>query len=348
MDDWQTPFREWLKNEKGHSSYTSEFYLRLAATLVKADLDLNSPEAVEEEFSHRYTRSSQRNYRQAWRNYFHWKNGQPPPRRRGRPRRPNRVELLPDGMAKLWATNRKNEEIAAILVDQDDLPVLLRHRWSLSYRGVGEKQRIYVITQMNSAHMAAGAPRRTTFIHRFLLDPPAHLQVDHVNGDSLDNRRENLRAVTRAQQMQNQRVRAGNNTGHRNVAKLSTGAYRVLVSCGGKSSASTHPTLDEAVLAAAELRHELFTHHNEEREGNFLGVAQKGPIQENPAAPFAPGRRKVSFAGEEYPTFTSLVRQRGCGISASTVRARFSRGWSLAEALQTPQQKPGRPRKNFG
>ena len=37
---------------------------------------------------------------------------------------------------------------------------------------------------------------RTVRLHRFLLDAPDHLMGDHVNGNGLDNRRENLRLVT--------------------------------------------------------------------------------------------------------------------------------------------------------
>jgi hypothetical protein len=44
-------------------------------------------------------------------------------------------------------------------------------------------------------------------LHRFLLDPPDHLEVDHINGDGLDCRRSNLRLATRQQNASNCRRR---------------------------------------------------------------------------------------------------------------------------------------------
>lgn len=46
-------------------------------------------------------------------------------------------------------------------------------------------------------------------MHRVIVDAPDGLQVDHVNGDRLDNRRANLRLVTQAQNSQNHGARGG-------------------------------------------------------------------------------------------------------------------------------------------
>lgn len=46
-------------------------------------------------------------------------------------------------------------------------------------------------------------------MHREITDCPAGKEVDHINHDPLDNRRENLRVVTRWQNMLNRRMRKG-------------------------------------------------------------------------------------------------------------------------------------------
>lgn len=45
--------------------------------------------------------------------------------------------------------------------------------------------------------------QRTFQLHRWIMNTPKHLHVDHINHDTLNNRRENLREVTVAQNAQN-------------------------------------------------------------------------------------------------------------------------------------------------
>lgn len=39
------------------------------------------------------------------------------------------------------------------------------------------------------------------YMHRFIMGYPAHLVVDHIDGDGLNNQRDNLRIVTFAENM---------------------------------------------------------------------------------------------------------------------------------------------------
>lgn len=55
-------------------------------------------------------------------------------------------------------------------------------------------------------------------LHRMIANPPPDMVVDHINGDPLDNRRENLRVCTRQENMMNQRKRSDNTSGYKGVA----------------------------------------------------------------------------------------------------------------------------------
>lgn len=52
----------------------------------------------------------------------------------------------------------------------------------------------------------------SVLLHRLLLNAPKESEVDHINGDGLDNRRSNLRLATRAQNAANTIVRKRHST----------------------------------------------------------------------------------------------------------------------------------------
>lgn len=64
---------------------------------------------------------------------------------------------------------------------------------------------------------------RTYYVHRWLYERakgklPRHMDVDHINGDKLDNRLENLRAVNRSENAFNrQKANSNSETGVRGV-----------------------------------------------------------------------------------------------------------------------------------
>lgn len=55
-------------------------------------------------------------------------------------------------------------------------------------------------------------------LSRFIMKPKAHLQVDHINGDSLDNRRSNLRVCTRSENNRNKKKISTNTSGFKGVS----------------------------------------------------------------------------------------------------------------------------------
>lgn len=63
------------------------------------------------------------------------------------------------------------------------------------------------------------APGKHRFLPlaRFILNAPAGKFVDHISGDTLDNRRSNLRLVTHAQNQMNQKRRSDNTSGYKGV-----------------------------------------------------------------------------------------------------------------------------------
>ena len=101
-----------------------------------------------------------------------------------------------------------------------------------------------------------GGKKKTVYLHRLLAGEDGRV-VDHVNGNSLDNQRSNLRSVTRRGNQEN-RMRGYGRTGERNVYQTRHGRYEVkLGPKSGRIYIGVFDTLEEAAAAAkaARLRH---------------------------------------------------------------------------------------------
>jgi hypothetical protein len=94
------------------------------------------------------------------------------------------------------------------LVDKEDYELLIRHKWHAQWKPHAKK--FYVNGYPESFLKAMK-------MHNFLMRPLAGTEVDHINRDPLDNRRSNLRIVTRSENCFN-RVRP-NKTGTPGLTK---------------------------------------------------------------------------------------------------------------------------------
>lgn len=109
-------------------------------------------------------------------------------------------------MATIPLRNRAGEVVAETIVDDADYAALSVWGWRRNNHG-------YAVRRERDAG-------RVVLMHRHLLglefgDP---LFADHVSRDRLDNRRANLRIVTRAQQQQNMSSQRGSTSRYRGVS----------------------------------------------------------------------------------------------------------------------------------
>lgn len=73
------------------------------------------------------------------------------------------------------------------------------------------------------------------YMHRLVAGAPKGLEVDHKNGDKLDNRRENLRTCTRSENMLNVAKFKNNKSGFKGVSwNKSTSSWVARISVNGK------------------------------------------------------------------------------------------------------------------
>jgi len=98
-------------------------------------------------------------------------------------------------------------------------------------------------------------------MHRLLLSPPKDAVVDHINGDTLDNRRRNLHVVSTSENCQNRKLSCNNSSGHRNVTwDAKRGLWRVRLTLHYKlQTIGWFDDLEDASSAARAARARLFT-----------------------------------------------------------------------------------------
>lgn len=82
------------------------------------------------------------------------------------------------------------------IVDDENYEKLSKFKWVLSDNG-------YAI------RWGTKSERKTVFMHCQIIERPKGFEVDHINGDRLDNRRENLRIVTLEQNRFNRKKQLG-------------------------------------------------------------------------------------------------------------------------------------------
>jgi hypothetical protein len=130
-----------------------------------------------------------------------------------------------------------------IRFDASDLPLVSSWRWSISGKRRGYAYGEKVLTTK--------AKRVRVLMHRLILGALDGEQVDHKNGDGLDNRRENLRFCSRSQNCANKPKYVGNASRFKGVIyHRQTGKWRAVVTVQYKAvSLGLHATEELAARA---------------------------------------------------------------------------------------------------
>lgn len=133
-----------------------------------------------------------------------------------------------------------------LIFDLSDLDLLTSYSWSVTPKGYARGW---------GWSDGAGVNVR---MHRLICPAPG-LEVDHINGNKLDNRRCNLRAVTSAQNSWNAKLSKRNTSGHKGVSYCNVRGlwHAYLMVYGRRIHLGFHKCIDQAIAArtACELAH---------------------------------------------------------------------------------------------
>ena len=132
------------------------------------------------------------------------------------------------------------------LVDLDDFWKVRNVCWSKNKDG-------YIVSKIN---------RKEIRIHRFILNPPCNMDVDHVGGEltRYDNRKGNLRIATLAENTHNTPPTKRNSSGHKNVSwDKQRQKWVVAFRCNGKNiHVGRFVNYDDACKAEEAAENEYF------------------------------------------------------------------------------------------
>ena len=93
------------------------------------------------------------------------------------------------------------------IIDKKDYPAIKHFKWE----ALVTTHNIYARTYIR------GGGYKHVLMHRLILEFPENQDIDHVNGNGLDNRRQNIRPCTVSQNNGNAFIRSDNTSGYKGV-----------------------------------------------------------------------------------------------------------------------------------
>lgn len=121
--------------------------------------------------------------------------------------------LIKDDFAILIVKS-KTYGVFESLIDIEDIPKIENYHWHIRYDRRHPKH--YIETRQN---------KKRIHLHRFLLDLKdfnLNNTVDHINGNSLDNRKSNLRICSLKENLQNVKISSRNKAGVKYITWCNT------------------------------------------------------------------------------------------------------------------------------
>jgi hypothetical protein len=121
---------------------------------------------------------------------------------------------------KLWKNRKELSDKVAIVDDEDYDRVM---------EAINSRSKWYAHSPPTSKKYYAMNGSRDILIHRVVMNALKGMQVDHINGDPLDNRKVNLRICTRSENCRNREVRSDSKSGYKGVEVKPSGRFQAYI-----------------------------------------------------------------------------------------------------------------------
>lgn len=160
-------------------------------------------------------------------------------------------------MMKIPVKLPKGQGYTFALVDEEDCKNLSRFDWYL-HKGA------YAARTRRKDDIGVEGNTRRIKMHRIIMGAKESQKIDHKNGDTLDNRRDNLRFCTNSQNAWNRGISKRNTSGFKGVSQnRRSKRWQSIIEIDGESRyLGTFDTKEEAytvyVKVAKEIHGEFF------------------------------------------------------------------------------------------
>lgn len=147
------------------------------------------------------------------------------------------------------------------IVDDEDFDELMKVRWRFS-GGYARRTRTIAFRKQVSSLM-----------HREILGvTDSNIKVDHIDGNTLDNRKSNLRICTDCQNKCNRPEQKNNASGYKGVSKMRNARWRAEISYQGKCRYL-------GVFMSPEEAHAAYAAAAREIHGEFANIGSRGHVE---------------------------------------------------------------------
>lgn len=144
------------------------------------------------------------------------------------------------------------------LVDDDIYDKYGAMKWNLRKKSV-------------SRNVMRGGKQHTEILSRIIVDAPSGYWVDHINGNILDNRRENLRLCKPIQNSWNKSTPQRNTSGYKGVSyKKKQNKYYAYITVRG--DIKHLGVYSDAISAAIAYNNAAKTHYGEYAKLNYIDI----------------------------------------------------------------------------
>ena len=176
--------------------------------------------------------------------YLRWKRGYDPTKRTIKD--PNKI-IIDGGVAFIELYDKQGDVKSKAIIDSYYVNKIKNYKWRL----------------MTNGYVGAHKKNKNVYLHRLILNCSDHKRndnIDHINRNPLDNRKENLRLCDQTLNVLNSKIRTDNTSGYTGVSwDKQLCKWRARIHIKGKEYAlGIHDKLEEAINSRKNAEREFF------------------------------------------------------------------------------------------